>query len=1074
MPTFEVGRKAGLGLPIDDANEPGLTLSWAAGATEFPVYYEWYFRTGDGGDFEDLVQRIVPREVDPRVGVRDMDIAAPGFGMPHVAEPLGPGVPPSHHEGVVGLEGALKAPTMTPKRLDAQSAFPAEAAVIVNVPAEAKASGNSDPVVAPPLVGGWHALLDRVDPGARPAWPHALNLDPRARAAGGLGARVARKHQERYMKLAWEQAGEILAANRKALHLRFAQAAAHKIFVKSVSPLPQASALGLTSPVHARVPGSPKTIRGLMSESRLPAASTTPAFRKFTRPRGPLARRALPAELRRGSPGRFAAAINDGRASAAPAPPPVSGPTLDRIADAVDAHYRSDDRLVRLSWPVIGFILALAALALVALGASGLLALGCAVAATFAAGAAGVFFAARGARARQEARSKLRLAALTPDALPGETPASFALSAPGATAAPASDPVAARDFGEALRDFSVLLAARPAAEPERPRFDESNAHAKVMAAIAPAAAYPRRAASLVRVGNRSIVEYVRETYVGGGAAPPPDAPPSIKPVMAYPDIKEPMYLPLSQINDELLAPNLGLIPPNTVTLMLTNPPFIEAYMAGVNHEFARELLWREYPTDCRGSPFRQFWDVVERSYAGPHGRRPRAPPQGHQAAARVGADFGARTERQSRCAVSRARASCWRCAATCSSAIPTPSSTPSARAGAASQGVRTSSCCYDEEGAKALAGVDDRNIEYPIFTALGRPRPHLRRLQAGARGGARRSRARRDGRSAREHRRRQARLVLRPPGGAGRAALRPRREGSARRHGERDQVGQSLLESRRHDRTGDRRPFCPVCQQPERRAACRAPRLGAERRRHGGRHRRHPLPEAGHGRLARAPDARARKGMKPWPSCARPGSTWPLSAPRTTRRRQKRGRFLCSAEAARAAAPRSIAPCTDLTTPASGAAALDREIAAPRGRGRQAPHRTRRRDPARRRLRRRASADAHRRAHGRTRRPRPVSAVPCAARDQVRPWSGGHAPAGAHLPRRHQRLDPRSAPERRRARVRRRLLGGASARSRTRRGGAAQRGGRRLDAPGRALRRPARALYRAQDQARALATLGRA
>ena len=32
-------------------------------------------------------------------------------------------------------------------------------------------------------------------------------------------------------------------------------------------------------------------------------------------------------------------------------------------------------------------------------------------------------------------------------------------------------------------------------------------------------------------------------------------------------------------------------------------------MVGLNHEFARELLWREFPTDQRGSPFRQFWDV---------------------------------------------------------------------------------------------------------------------------------------------------------------------------------------------------------------------------------------------------------------------------------------------------------------------------------------------------------------------------------------------------------------------------------------------------------------------------------
>lgn len=32
-------------------------------------------------------------------------------------------------------------------------------------------------------------------------------------------------------------------------------------------------------------------------------------------------------------------------------------------------------------------------------------------------------------------------------------------------------------------------------------------------------------------------------------------------------------------------------------------------MVGLNHEFGRELLWREFPTDQRGSYFRQFWSV---------------------------------------------------------------------------------------------------------------------------------------------------------------------------------------------------------------------------------------------------------------------------------------------------------------------------------------------------------------------------------------------------------------------------------------------------------------------------------
>src|SRR5206468_2259532 len=80
-------------------------------------------------------------------------------------------------------------------------------------------------------------------------------------------------------------------------------------------------------------------------------------------------------------------------------------------------------------------------------------------------------------------------------------------------------------------------------------------------------------------------------------------------VMVYPEIDQPMYEPLRDISTELFLPNLQLIENNSITLLETNQKFIEAYMVGLNHEFARELLWREYPTDQRGSYFRQFWDV---------------------------------------------------------------------------------------------------------------------------------------------------------------------------------------------------------------------------------------------------------------------------------------------------------------------------------------------------------------------------------------------------------------------------------------------------------------------------------
>jgi hypothetical protein len=80
--------------------------------------------------------------------------------------------------------------------------------------------------------------------------------------------------------------------------------------------------------------------------------------------------------------------------------------------------------------------------------------------------------------------------------------------------------------------------------------------------------------------------------------------------MAYPVIDEPMYRPLIDLSPECLLPNINLIPPNSITLLETNQRFVEAYMVGLNHEFARELLWREFPTDQRGSCFRQFWDTA--------------------------------------------------------------------------------------------------------------------------------------------------------------------------------------------------------------------------------------------------------------------------------------------------------------------------------------------------------------------------------------------------------------------------------------------------------------------------------
>ncbi|PSJ37668.1 hypothetical protein [Allosphingosinicella deserti] len=102
-------------------------------------------------------------------------------------------------------------------------------------------------------------------------------------------------------------------------------------------------------------------------------------------------------------------------------------------------------------------------------------------------------------------------------------------------------------------------------------------------------------------GGRTSAKARGLTTQGGGNDP-------LTPVMAAPQFSAPMYRLLQDVHDMLL-PGLENTPPNTLALLRTNPGFIEAFMIGLNHEFARELLWREYPTDQRSTYFRQFWDV---------------------------------------------------------------------------------------------------------------------------------------------------------------------------------------------------------------------------------------------------------------------------------------------------------------------------------------------------------------------------------------------------------------------------------------------------------------------------------
>ena len=164
-----------------------------------------------------------------------------------------------------------------------------------------------------------------------------------------------------------------------------------------------------------------------------------------------------------------------------------------------------------------------------------------------------------------------------------------------ATTGGSIDSIQADRFKRALRDTYVTVQAGREAGVKPPLLplDFVAVTDATLLALNPLRTIPRLVLDQIRIPAH-IIGLIGESFTEA---------------MAYPEFDVPMYKPLVEKSTELFVPNLNFIEQNTITLLNTNQRFIESYMVGLNHEFARELLWREYPTDQRGSYFRQFWDV---------------------------------------------------------------------------------------------------------------------------------------------------------------------------------------------------------------------------------------------------------------------------------------------------------------------------------------------------------------------------------------------------------------------------------------------------------------------------------
>jgi hypothetical protein len=322
VPTFELGRRAGLAVPIREVDLDGpLALAPAWGdstSTEpvrLPVYHHWEFRTGSEGDFESLVRRLRPAVI-PGLGLREVDISQPGFDAGTAS--------------TVRLQGALM-PFVAPPDDELPllpAAFKDALISIVNSPyANRTTAPTSDVTLAPPLYGGVHAGKASITATGPTTWVDQLNADPRWRVAAALGTGVVQHHQQALLAAAWEQAGDVSIANQQQRQMELSAAANQSFLRRHLSAMTEEQLTRFAAPAFANLVGPlGESMRATQAASRLPLEANGFALRRLGRLRGPLTRKVVSNGRSRSASTSWVAQLNNPadpiKTSRPPAPPP--------------------------------------------------------------------------------------------------------------------------------------------------------------------------------------------------------------------------------------------------------------------------------------------------------------------------------------------------------------------------------------------------------------------------------------------------------------------------------------------------------------------------------------------------------------------------------------------------------------------------------------------------------------------------------------------------------------------------------------------------------------------------------
>ena len=553
VPATNAGVAAGLGRKIDTDRPFG--PPWTPGQAEparLPVYHSWRFRTGEAGSFEELARLVEPVQASqlPGFGARTIDVRHP---WPHAD--LLEGAP----EAVtLSIQGALRLPgteVVEEAWSDAgtQRRFVDLLRERLDAPGSRFETVSPDPdrddkAVAPPLYGSHFTGLQQVP---ETGWPASLNLEVRHRLAAALGTRYVQVEQEFLMARAWEQLGAINEANRLLAAAELSSEASSQAQAKHLEGMDPTEVTLLADPMRREVHvDGVGTLQRVLELSALPDGAASSAFKRLARPEGALARRA----------GRVRSAMEGAMGEGMPGAEPVVAEglagqeILPESVAAVTAHAEETTGLVGADPASLPSSTSLV----------GLL---------------------EGQRPLFGERSETALAAMT-----SVTEAATAsMGAPAVTVMAPSPRLLRSLRREVNTEVLVELPSFAAAV----QLDVETVAGSVVSGLQPLGQQLTRMTELIDAPD---VEQRTESD---------DRP--LRRIMAHPRFGMPIAAELLARWPDWAVPGLSDFPPNRATLLETNSQFVEAVLVGLNQEFNRELLWREFPTDQRGTAFTRFW-----------------------------------------------------------------------------------------------------------------------------------------------------------------------------------------------------------------------------------------------------------------------------------------------------------------------------------------------------------------------------------------------------------------------------------------------------------------------------------